>query len=423
MKGSIGNFFAIRKQYRINLKKKTKKIIKKMVIPLTFIYSLVGYNKNNSKNKLKKEEIRKQSKKEIKIQNIKKEKNIMQNKNEIKKQNINKKDNIIKDKQINLNKKPINNMSVKNIVVNQKKVFNKNVKLNKIVPLETKLILKKENKPINLKKVELKNDIKKDYKDIIIDLEIIETEINKLELEIFNCVSYNETYLLERKTKELLNKLFLIKNEYELNINFNSENIVLKENEINEYIDRLNNDYKKIYETKKKLLTSCKKEVKNDKQPKKVEKSKKVKTNFELVNEEILNQIKYYKYLMSFKKSKFESLNSIMFVGLNFYSNSFLNIKGDLKYFASLITLINCFKVMRKLLNNNDELCITYNYQDEIYLYNEILFEIFLLKIELNKNYNEEQIINIIDELNILENEFMTKIKKINFQKTLKSAV
>ena len=57
MKGSIGGFFNIRRQYRINLKNKlkAKRITKIIVMPFIFVYSIIGYNINikNKKEKIK----------------------------------------------------------------------------------------------------------------------------------------------------------------------------------------------------------------------------------------------------------------------------------------------------------------------------------------------------------------------------------
>lgn len=445
MKGSIGNFFAIRKQYRINLKNKikNKRITKIILIPFVFVYSIIGYNKRNGKkeNNFKTNDINNTKVNNIKyitkVNNIKHNTKVDNIKHDTKVNNIK-----YKPKIENVNKpKIINKLKlVKNINFISYKKPNKKiiVNLSKKQKFNTNTIIKKSKLSKGIVSVKNKENSKtNNNKNMIIwiksknnDLKNIEEEIKKLENDIINCISYKETYSLERKVKELLDKLIIIKNEQETIKNKKFDNKIkeldifnLKDGTIiNDYINRLNDNYKKIYETKKKILNSNKKKtIKDIKKVTKVSKKEvKIKTDFELINENILNQIKYYKYLLSRKRSKINILNDIMFTGLNFYYNPILNFKSNLNYLVSLVTLSNCLKTMYKLLNNNDENYLLFNYQEEIVLYNEILYDIFLLKNELNNKFSNEQIANIINELNNLENEFTLKVKSLNFQKTLK---
>lgn len=448
MKGSIGGFFNIRRQYRINLKNKlkAKRITKIIVMPFIFVYSIIGYNINikNKKEKIKQSEQfiieNKKHKQEANIHTLQYVKGTP--KKEIKKTKnislfkvIN---NEKKDKQENVLSKPIT------IAKKQASKFKTTKKVQ-----ELKNTKQKEQKSEKKIIVEIKpaQELKKDKlntndKSFIIDwvkikieeLKKIDEEINELETQIKNCTNYKDTYDMERKIKELLERLNHIKKDYE---NLIEDKKITKETKLYatskleegvmfiNYINILNNDYKQIYDVKRKILTPTKKEeqsknINKQNEIKQEKKQEKKKTELELINEEILLQIEYFKRLSHSKGSKIFNLKNIMFLGISYYMNPFLKIISSYKYLASLVVLNNCLKAMRKMIEPNSEEYMLYAFQEELELYNKVLLEIILLKDSLINRYNEKEIVTILEQLNNLEKDFNKKVKELSFQKTLK---
>lgn len=448
MKGSIGGFFNIRRQYRINLKNKlkAKKITKIIVMPFIFVYSIIGYNINikNKKEKIKQSEQfiieNKKHKQEANIHTLQYVKDTP--KKEIKKtKNISLfkvTNNEKKDKQENVLSKPIT------IAKKQASKFKTTKKVQ-----ELKNTKQKEQKSRKKIIVEIKpaQELKKDKlntndKSFIIDwvkikieeLKKIDEEINELETQIKNCTNYKDTYEMERKIKELLKRLNHIKKDYE---NLIEDKKITKETKLYatskleegvmfiNYINILNNDYKQIYDVKRKILTPTKKEeqsknINKQNEIKQEKKQEKKKTELELINEEILLQIEYFKRLSHSKGSKIFNLKNIMFLGISYYMNPFPKIISSYKYLASLVVLNNCLKAMRKMIEPNSEEYMLYAFQEELELYNKVLLEIILLKDSLINRYNEKEIITILEQLNNLEKDFNKKVKELSFQKTLK---
>ena len=221
MKGSIGGFFNIRRQYRINLKNKlkAKKITKIVIMPFIFVYSIIGYNINikNKKEKIKQSEQfiieNKKHKQEANIHTLQYVKDTP--KKEIKKtKNISLfkvTNNEEKDKQENVLSKPIiiAKKQASKFKTTKKVQELKNTK-QKEQKSEKKIIV--ETKPAQ----ELKKDkLNTNDQSFIIDwvkikieeLKKIDEEISELETEIKNCTNYKDTYEMERKTKELLKRL------------------------------------------------------------------------------------------------------------------------------------------------------------------------------------------------------------------------
>lgn len=448
MKGSIGGFFNIRRQYRINLKNKlkAKKITKIVIMPFIFVYSIIGYNINikNKKEKIKQSEQfiieNKKQKQEANIHTLQYVKDTP--KKEIKKtKNISLfkvTNNEEKDKQENVLSKPIT------IAKKQASKFKTTKKVQ-----ELKNTKQKEQKSDKKIIVEIKpaQELKKDKlntndKSFIIDwvkikieeLKKIDEEINELETQIKNCTNYKDTYEMERKTKELLKRLNYIKKDYE---NLIEDKKITKETKLYatskleegvmfiNYINILNNDYKQIYDVKRKILTPTKKEeqsknINKQNEIKQETKQEKKKTELELINEEILLQIEYFKRLSHSKGSKIFNLKNIMFLGISYYMNPFPKIISSYKYLVSLVVLNNCLKAMRKMIEPNSEEYMLYAFQEELELYNKVLLEIILLKDSLINRYNEKEIITILEQLNNLEKDFNKKVKELSFQKTLK---
>lgn len=448
MKGSIGGFFNIRRQYRINLKNKlkAKRITKIIVMPFIFVYSFIGYNINikNKKEKIKQSEQfiieNKKHKQEANIHTLQYVKGTP--KKEIKKtKNISLfkvTNNEEKDKQENVLSKPIT------IAKKQASKFKTTKKVQ-----ELKNTKQKEQKSEKKIIVEIKpaQELKKDKlntndQSFIIDwvkikieeLKKIDEEINELETQIKNCTNYKDTYDMERKTKELLKRLNYIKKDYE---NLIEDKKITKETKLYatskleegvifiNYINILNNDYKQIYDVKRKILTPTKKEeqsknINKQNEIKQEKKQEKKKTELELINEEILLQIEYFKRLSHSKGSKIFNLKNIMFLGISYYMNPFHKIISSYKYLASLVVLNNCLKAMRKMIEPNSEEYMLYAFQEELELYNKVLLEIILLKDSLINRYNEKEIVTILEQLNNLEKDFNKKVKELSFQKTLK---
>ena len=239
---------------------------------------------------------------------------------------------------------------------------------------------------------------------------------------------------MERKIKELLERLNHIKKDYE---NLIEDKKITKETKLYatskleegvmfiNYINILNNDYKQIYDVKRKILTPTKKEeqsknINKQNEIKQEKKQEKKKTELELINEEILLQIEYFKRLSHSKGSKIFNLKNIMFLGISYYMNPFPKIISSYKYLASLVVLNNCLKAMRKMIEPNSEEYMLYAFQEELELYNKVLLEIILLKDSLINRYNEKEIVTILEQLNNLEKDFNKKVKELSFQKTLK---
>ena len=448
MKGSIGGFFNIRRQYRINLKNKlkAKKITKIIVMPFIFVYSIIGYNINikNKKEKIKQSEQfiieNKKHKQEANIHALQYVKDTP--KKEIKKTNnvslFKVTNNEEKDKQENVLSKPIT------IAKKQASKFKTTKKVQ-----ELKNTKQKEQKSEKTIIVEIKpaQELKKDKlntndKSFIIDwvkikieeLKKIDEEISELETRIKNCTNYKDTYDMERKIKELLERLNHIKKDYE---NLIEDKKITKETKLYatskleegvmfiNYINILNNDYKKIYDVKRKILSPTKKKeqsknINKQNEIKQEKKQEKKKTELELINEEILLQIEYFKRLSHSKGSKIFNLKNIMFLGISYYMNPFPKNISSYKYLASLVVLNNCLKAMRKMIEPNSEEYMLYAFQEELELYNKVLLEIILLKNSLINRYNEKEIVTILEQLNNLEKDFNKKVKELSFQKTLK---
>ena len=424
MKGSIGGFFNIRRQYRINLKNKlkAKKITKIIVMPFIFVYSIIGYNINikNKKEKIKQSE-----------------QFIIENKKHKQEANIHALQ-YVKDtpkKEI----KKTNNVSLFKVTNNEEKDKQENV-LSKPITIAKKQASKfKTTKKVQ----ELKKDkLNTNDKSFIIDwvkikieeLKKIDEEISELETRIKNCTNYKDTYDMERKIKELLERLNHIKKDYE---NLIEDKKITKEAKLYatskleegvmfiNYINILNNDYKKIYDVKRKILSPTKKKeqsknINKQNEIKQEKKQEKKKTELELINEEILLQIEYFKRLSHSKGSKIFNLKNIMFLGISYYMNPFPKIISSYKYLASLVVLNNCLKAMRKMIEPNSEEYMLYAFQEELELYNKVLLEIILLKNSLINRYNEKEIVTILEQLNNLEKDFNKKVKELSFQKTLK---
>lgn len=449
MKGSIGNFFNIRRQYRINLKNKIKerKVTKIIIMPFIFIYSIIGYNlhyKNKKENK--------KQNKQFNIENIKQNKQFdIENIKQKQKTNTP----FLKDVK-NTSKKEIKNISFK--TGNKQKTENIVQKPKMIIKKQTnKFIVNKKNKGFNLpeqkeQKLEkvivtevkkTKDDkLNKKDKNFIINwvktknekLKKIDEEIIKLETRIKNCTNYKDTYEIERKTKELLEQLNHIKKDYEYlikdkNITKEMKTYVISKLDvgtlITNYINRLNDNYKQIYDVKKKILTPIKKDeqlknINKQNELKQEKKQVKKKTELELINEEILLQIEYFKRLNHSKGTKIFKLKNIMFLGISYYTNPFPKIISSYKYLASLVVLNNCLKAMRKIIEPNNEAYMLYTFQEELELYNNALYEITLLKDSLMNKYDEKEILTILRQLNNLEKDFNNKINELSFQKVLK---
>lgn len=448
MKGSIGGFFNIRRQYRINLKNKlkAKKITKIIVMPFVFVYSIIGYNINikNKKEKAKQSEQfiieNKKHKQEANIHTLRYVKDT--SKKEIKKpKNVSLfkvTNNEEKDKQENVLSKPITiaKKQASKFKTTKKVQELKNTKQKEQKSEKTIVV---EIKPVQgLKKAELNTNDKSfiiDWvKTKIEELKKIDEEINELETQIKNCTNYKDTYEMERKTKELLERLNYIKKDYENlieNKKITKETKLYATSKLEEgamfinYINILNNDYKQIYDVKRKILTPTKKKeqsknINKQNEIKQEKKQEKKKTELELINEEILLQIEYFKRLNHSKGSKIFNLKNIMFLGISYYMNPFPKIISSYKYLASLVVLNNCLKAMRKMIEPNSEEYMLYAFQEELELYNKALIEITLLKDSLINRYNEKEIVTILEQLNNLEKDFNKKVKELSFQKILK---
>ena len=490
MNGVLGGFKNMLKRWRINLKNRKKKNKQKKNIKhykvtsffyntIAIFYSIFGYMFSKSDNKanieqpklykkieqinLKLDEVIAGKKEDMKL--ISKEIETIKNEINIPMSIESKKYFVTKIKELELKEKFIENPTkisqaeakiISDSIEKNVKKINKPKKINEelLKKLPISAIVSKEllteNKKENTKGIDGTNFIKEANKEI----SFVDDKIKEIEIKIPNIKQYNHFYDLEndlkylrKKIEKLKEKYKEVKNQLNINIEFDKYELSKSPKKIEETLELIEKDLKLIEIKKQELL--AKKEINKEE---KVQKEKKKEKNEEvkqkkqevddiikaqqLVLNNIINQNKYFDdYMKKISKSTNKKRNILK--SLSNFANVILNFTVSLlpvslfknKLIGTLVSSIminNSIKTMRRMLN--PELKI--NYQLFIDNYNDsksILYDTYYMCInsleELNdlKNdlslYDQNEIKKLLFQIELIENNIKNQIKALNIKK------
>ncbi len=486
MNGVLGGFKNMLRRWRMNLKTKKKNKITKYPRLTSFIYSTIAiiyspfgymFSKSNKQASIeqpklykkveqinlkldevivgKKDNIKSISKE---IDKIKQEINIpmtSESKNyftaKIKEMEIKTKFILNPSKVSQVEAKIISDSIEKNVKkINKPKNINK--ELLKKLPLSVSVSKQflTENKKENIKVIDNTNFIKEANKEI----SSVNDKIKEIETKILNVKQYNHFYDLEndlkylrKKIEELKEKYKEVKNQLNINIEFDKYELSKSPKKIEETLELIEKDLKLIEIKKQEFLTKKemnkeeqkqkekKKEQKEEAKQKKQEVDDIIKAQ-QLVLNNIINQNKYFDDYMK-KISKSANKKRTILNSLSNFANVILNFTVSLlpvslfknKLIGTLVSSIminNSIKTMRRMLNPK----LKINYQLFIDNYNDsksILYDTYDMCInsleELNnlKNdlllYDQKEIKQLLFQIELIENNIKNQIKALNIKK------